>query len=74
MSKSHTSTGIYGVTKCNDKSKQGFSWRYAFYKEGKPLINLCSVDINKLKEKVLAKGWEWIVVDEQKAKDTGLVI
>ena len=73
MSKSRNVTGVYRVTKCSDKTKQGFSWRYQFMANGKLTI-MTSVDINKLKARVLAKGLEWVVVDEEKAKANGLEV
>ena len=74
MSNSRTSTGIYRVMKQNyPNSKQGFSWRYVCYNNGK-FKTIESVDVNKLKEKVLAKGLEWIILDEEKAKSTGVII
>lgn len=39
--------------------KQGFTWKYKYYDEQGKLKYITSVDLNKLKEKVLAKGLEW---------------
>ena len=53
-------SGIYRVCKhLNKKCKQGFTWQYSYYENGKrKYIN--SISLSKLKEKVLAKGLEWI--------------
>ena len=64
ISKSHTSTGIYHVHIHNDNSlKQGFYYEYWFMENGKKK-SLCSVDLGKLKQRVLSKGLEWIEFDE----------
>ena len=65
VSQSKNTTGYFRVWKDkNKKYSQGFTWRYGYIKNGKPRT-ISSVDINKLKEKVLAKGLEWIVLDEE---------
>ena len=47
-------------------TKQGFTWAYSF-KENNELFFVSSVNISKLKDKVLKKGWEWIeLTDEAK--------
>ena len=59
MSKAHNTSGYYRVSQCkNKKLKQGFSWRYSYYEDGK---NNCieSVDIKKLESKVKAHGLPW---------------
>lgn len=59
-SKSQNTTGYYRVSKNYSKScNQGFRWSYN-YREGNTQKSIRSVDINKLKEKVLEKGLEWI--------------
>lgn len=64
MSKSKNTTGYFRVYKKKEPSvKQGFTWKYGFYKDGKH-YQTTSVDLDKLKEKVLARGWEWIELDE----------
>ena len=63
MSKSHNKTGYYRVSKRKTHTKQGFLWTYSHYTE-KGLRHITSVDIDKLKEKVLAKGLEWIELKE----------
>jgi len=71
MCKGHNnSTGFFRVGKTKTNScNQGFTWVYRYY-EGKHRKSLGSTDIKKLKEKVLAKGLEWFVIDEKKAKKT----
>lgn len=60
ISESQNNSGYYRVYKNNDKNcKQGFIWRYLYYENGKQK-SISSVNIEKLEEKVLAKGLEWI--------------
>jgi len=59
-------TGVYRV--CFDKT----TFKYVYYENKKPKA-ISRVDINKLKEAVIAKGLDWIVLDENKAKVNGLV-
>lgn len=58
--------GIYRVSKHKTKStNQGFNWRYTYFDgKGNPKY-LSSISLDKLKEKVLSKGLEWIVYDEE---------
>ena len=57
-------TGFLRVSKVKrDCLKQGFEWRYIYRENGKSKI-INSVDLNKLKEKVLAKGLEWRVLND----------
>jgi len=59
-SKALSSTGIYRVSKIkNNECKQGYYYAYRYVLGEKPVV-ISSVDLNKLKEKVLAKGLEWI--------------
>ena len=59
-------TGFFRVTKRKTNTKQGFTWAYSF-KENNELFFVSSVNISKLKDKVLKKGWEWIeLTDEAK--------
>jgi len=61
ISKAIGSLGIYRVTKKNCKTcKQGFSYEYRYQDENNKIKHLTSVDLNKLKEKVIAKGLPWI--------------
>ena len=65
MSKSHNKTGYYRVSKRKAHTKQGFLWTYSYYTE-KGLRHITSINIHKLKEKVLEKGLEWIELKEVK--------
>lgn len=71
MSKNKNTTGFYCISKkpC-PKCKQGFSWIYQYYDENiKPRV-IHSVDLLKLKDKVLKKGLKWLVINEKNARDT----
>lgn len=60
ISKSRNTSGYFRVTKHKNKIiKQGYDWCYQYCEDG-TRKRITSVDINKLKEKVLAKGLEWI--------------
>ena len=60
MSESKNSTGYFRVTTKKDKTcKQGFIYDYQYYDENGKRKHIVSVDIEKLKEKVKAKGLEW---------------
>lgn len=64
QSKRTTSSGVYNVHKRTDKTcKQGFIWVYVYEEEDKRKT-MCSVDLGKLKQRVLSKGLEWIEFDE----------
>lgn len=59
LSKSRNSTGFFRVSKeYSDKYKQGFTYRYRYLENGKQK-EIKSVNIDKLKEKVLSKNLEW---------------
>ena len=60
MIKSKNSTGIFRVSKRKQKDcLQGFRWVYQYPDENKKIHSISSVDLDKLKEKVLARGLEW---------------
>lgn len=59
-------TGYFRVSKRIRKNAKRVSWRYLYVKDGKRK-EITSNSISKLKEKVLAKGLEWTIVDEKKA-------
>lgn len=60
VSKSSNTTGYFRVCKIKrPKCKQGFLWEYKYYDEDKKRHTLTSVDIDKLKEKVLKIGEVW---------------
>lgn len=66
ISKKQNTTGYYRVIQQKNKNyKQGFIWRYQYY-ENRKRKNICSVDIDKLKEKVLAKGLIWMKIKGDK--------
>ena len=68
VSKSNTSTGLYRVSKSKRKdTKQGYLWEYTAYVDGKRK-KYASTNLNKLYEKIIANGLDWIIVDEDKAK------
>jgi len=59
-SKTMNSTGYYRVTKSKQKNaKQGFYWVYKYYEDGKRRA-IYATTIEKLKKKVLDRGFEWI--------------
>ena len=70
MSKTKTSSGFFRVFKKDtNQFKQGYCWIYSYYKEGeKKQTQISSIDLLKLKQKVLSKGLEWFIIDEEKAK------
>ena len=55
------------MTKRKTNTKQGFTWVYSF-KENNQINFVSSVDISKLKSKVLANGWEWIELTDEATK------
>ncbi len=60
--------GIFRVIKHKNKTtKQGFDYVYTYHENGKSR-EIHSIDICKLKQKVIDKGLEWIIVDEDKVK------
>lgn len=65
LSKSKNTTGYFRVNKQKDKTcKQGFRWRYEYFEDGKQK-SIKSVDIEKLEEKVKAKGLLWRKFDDE---------
>ena len=64
VSSTQNSTGYFRVYKSYEKGpKQGFRWVYRWRENGKQR-SIKRIDINKLKEKVLEKGLEWIELKE----------
>lgn len=62
-SKTMSTSGILNVYKHkNPKLNQGFNWKYQYYENGKRK-SFSSVDIHKLKKKVISKGLPWIILD-----------
>lgn len=59
-SQTTTNTGYYRVSKKNSKScRQGFIWQYRYTDEHGKRKTLMSVDLDKLKEKVLKRKLKW---------------
>ena len=60
----NTTTGIFRVYKQKAKScKQGFTWKYQYRGEDGKITKFESVDLLKLKQKVLENGFEWEILD-----------
>ena len=60
LSNLRNTTGYFRVSICKKKGiKQGYLWVYSYYDENNQKHHISSVDLDKLKEKVLAKGLEW---------------
>ena len=72
MSHSRNTSGFFRVTKRNDKCcKQGFLWVYQYYEEKRKCQKaIRSVNLLKLKQKVLDNDLEWLIIDEDNAKAT----
>ena len=71
MSDNKTTTGFFRVSKQIDsRYAKGYAWKYQYYDENGKRQLLMSTTILALKEKVLSKGLEWTVLDEEKAKAT----
>lgn len=67
-SKSKNRTGFFRVYKQKNKCYvQGFSWVYRYFENHKR-ISIYAVQLEDLKEKVIARGLDWIVIDEDKAQ------
>ena len=63
-------SGYYRVSKrVNTTLKQGFLWRYTYVQDGKRK-EIASISLSKLKEKVVAKGLEWKILDKVKAMES----
>lgn len=70
MSKRKNTSGFYNVTKQNEPTcKQGFTWRYLYQENGKNR-KLTSINLFKLKLKVLENELDWIIIDENLARKT----
>lgn len=60
-SKTKNKTGFYRVQKHKKKEcKQGFIYKYRYFDENHKRKSISSIDLDKLKQKVLDKGLEWI--------------
>lgn len=61
ISQAKNTSGYFRTSKQkNIACKQGFIWNYRYINENGKRKCISSVDINKLEEKVLAKGLPWI--------------
>lgn len=70
MSKVHNTSGFYRVMLHKRKNlNHKPSWEYV-YREDRKVKSISSVDLLKLKEKVIAKGLEWFIIDLENAKRT----
>ena len=70
MSKSKNTTGYYRVGKVKRRDcKQGFAWVYNYMENGTHK-QISSVDLLKLKERVLKKNLDWIIIDKDKAEES----
>lgn len=66
--KKNNKLGIFRVVKHKNKTtKQGFDYVYTYIENGKS-HEIHSIDICKLKEKVIARGLDWIIVDKEKVR------
>lgn len=66
LSTTHNSLGLYRVCKIDCKEcKKGFRYVYRVL-VGNKRIQITSVSLLKLKEKVIDKGYEWSIVDKNK--------
>lgn len=60
MSKVRNTSGYFRVSKQKCKTcKKGFRWRYSYIDKDKKRKDITSVDINKLKEKVISNNLIW---------------
>lgn len=69
MSKSRNTSGFYCVSTKPAKTSQGFTWIYQYRRNGKQHA-ISSVDLLKLKQKVIAKGLDWLIINEEKSIET----
>ena len=70
ISSSGNTTGFFRVNKHFKKDcAQGFYWEYQYYDENK-YKSFCSVNLLKLKQKVIQNGLEWLVLDLDNALKT----
>lgn len=69
MSKSRNTSGFYCVSTKPASTKQGFSWIYQYRLNGKQHA-IHSVNLLKLKQKVINRGHDWLIINEKQAIDT----
>lgn len=65
-----SSTGIMRVHRFNNKYyKNGYAWRYQV-RQGNKTYGCSSTSLLSLLMKCVAKGYPWVIVDEEKAQQT----
>ena len=69
LSLQKNNTGYYRVSKRKRKNSQGFAWRYRFHELGKDIV-IEAMDLEKLKKKVIDRGYEWKSLEELKSEIT----
>jgi len=70
-SKALNTTGYFRVIIVNKPgAKQGFLWAYNYYCGNNYYKKITSTSLKKLKEKVIARGFEWFVINAEKAFKT----
>ena len=71
MSKNKNSTGFFRVsTKPCQKCEHGFTWIYQYYDENGKHKVIHSVNLLKLKQKVVNQGHDWFIIDKLNALRT----
>lgn len=60
MSQKHNTSGYFRVSKEYGKYKNGYRWRYQYYDDDNKKRAIKSVNIDKLKNKVINLGLPWI--------------
>ena len=71
QSKTMNKSGFFNVFKLPSKQcRQGFTWAFYYYDENNKRRILSSTNLKKLKDKVLANNFEWILIDVDNAKKT----
>jgi len=71
MSKNKNSSGFFRVsTKPCPQCNQGFSWVYQYYDENGKQQAIHSVNLLKLKQKVINSGQDWFVINNRNALKT----
>lgn len=70
VSQTSNTTGFYRVSKHKQKEcKQGFFWEYSYHDSTGKIIRISSIDLNKLKQKVLERGLEWYEIENKSTKN-----
>lgn len=71
-SKAVNPTGYFRVTIIPKiGTKQGFLWAYGYYdRDSNKYKRITSVSLKKLRERVLSKGLDWVIVNKNKAIKT----